>query len=406
MDETVNLTIHQFGPISDADVVFNKYTVLIGKQGSGKSTIAKLYSMFTWMEKGLARRITSIIYMTQYSRFQKRYCSYHRIESYFKKETIIRFYGLHYNFIYENEVFRVEEKGLPDSYKVAKVMYVPAERNFLSTVDDTDNLKSLPESLDTLLGEFDKAKNSFKSGYKLPFNDSDFEYDALNKISWIKGRDYKIRLSAASSGYQSVLPLSMVTKFLSDLVLDNANKEDLTNKEKKQIEKEVNRVMDDKSLTEEVKFATLRSISSRFKYSRFVNIVEEMEQNLYPESQMTVLFDLLNYANKIDLNRLILTTHSPYVVNYLTLAAKAYLLSKKISGDNDLKNKINKIVPLSSVIAPAQLLIYELKDGKVLPLNSYEGLPSDENFLNIQLEQTNELFDQLLEIEEEFDNKN
>lgn len=59
MNETVNLTVYQFGPISEADVVFDKYTVLIGKQGSGKSTIAKLYSMFTWLEKGLARRITS-----------------------------------------------------------------------------------------------------------------------------------------------------------------------------------------------------------------------------------------------------------------------------------------------------------------------------------------------------------
>ena len=73
MNETVNLTVYQFGPISEADVVFDKYTVLIGKQGSGKSTIAKLYSMFTWLEKGLARRITSEKYITQYSRFQKIY---------------------------------------------------------------------------------------------------------------------------------------------------------------------------------------------------------------------------------------------------------------------------------------------------------------------------------------------
>ena len=130
MNETVNLTVYQFGPISEADVVFDKYTVLIGKQGSGKSTIAKLYSMFTWLEKGLARRITSEKYITQYSRFQKIYCAYHRLESYFKRETVIRFYGLHYNFFYENEKFHVEAKGLPESYKVAKVMYVPAERKF------------------------------------------------------------------------------------------------------------------------------------------------------------------------------------------------------------------------------------------------------------------------------------
>ena len=36
MNETVNLTVYQFGPISEADVVFDKYTVLIGKQGIGK----------------------------------------------------------------------------------------------------------------------------------------------------------------------------------------------------------------------------------------------------------------------------------------------------------------------------------------------------------------------------------
>ena len=64
MSETVHLKIQQFGPISDIDIVFNKYTVLIGKQGAGKSTIAKLYSMFTWLEKGLARRTVSDKYLS------------------------------------------------------------------------------------------------------------------------------------------------------------------------------------------------------------------------------------------------------------------------------------------------------------------------------------------------------
>ena len=80
-------------------------------------------------------------------------------------------------------------------------------------------------------------------------------------------------------------------------------------------------------------------------------------------------------------------------------------MNEKISGNDNLKKEIDKIIPLSSIVNPVKLLIYELKDGKAVKLNSYEGLPSDENFLNIQLGQTNELFDQLLEIEEEFDNK-
>ena len=164
--------------------------------------------------------------------------------------------------------------------------------------------------------------------------------------------------------------------------------------------------MNDKSLTDGVKFAMLRNISSRFKYSCFVNIVEEMELNLYPESQRSVLFDLLSYANKIELNRLVLTTHSPYVIIYLTLAAKAFLLTQKVSANETLQERIKEVVPADSAIDPARLRIYELKDGGVFRLSTYEGLPSDENFLNIQLGVTNELFDQLLEIEQEFDYKN
>ena len=33
--------------------MIDKYTVLIGGQGTGKSTVAKLFSLFTWLEKAL-----------------------------------------------------------------------------------------------------------------------------------------------------------------------------------------------------------------------------------------------------------------------------------------------------------------------------------------------------------------
>ena len=49
------LYIEHFGPIIEARVPINKITVLIDRQGSGKSTIAKLYSLFVWMEKSLMR---------------------------------------------------------------------------------------------------------------------------------------------------------------------------------------------------------------------------------------------------------------------------------------------------------------------------------------------------------------
>ncbi len=405
MNEIVRLIIHSFGPLSEVDIVFDKYTLLTGKQASGKSTIAKLYSMFTWMEKGMVRGIVSDKYIMQYSRFQNKYCAYHRLETYFNKDTFISFYGLHYNFTYEKGKLKIDEIDHKITYNVAKVMYVPAERNYLSTTDNTSGLKNLPESLQTFLEEFDNAKLTLKNGYRLPINNMVFEYDALNKIPWLKGNDYEVRLSAASSGYQSVLPLTLVTKYLSDTVLDNAGKKDLDQQERQQIDKEVKKVMNDTTLSEDVKFAMLRSISSRFKYSRFVNIVEEPEQNLYPESQMNVLYDLLAYANCMEHNRLVLTTHSPYIVNYFTLAAKAYELYYRLPVTNALRGRVSEIVSEQSMVNPFKLHIYELKDGAAALLAMYDGLPSDDNFLNNQLALTNEMFDRLLEIEETFDNQ-
>lgn len=406
MSGKVKLFLQDFGPIAEAEVTFDKYTIFIGEQGTGKSTIVKLFSLFTWLEKGLARRIVSEKSLTQYARFRKNYCAYHRLDTYFRKHTKIRFEGLSYCFFYTDEVFSIKEKKHETAYNVAKVMYVPAERNFLSTTDNAANLKNLPESLQTFLDEFEKAKVALKSGFRLPFNHINFEYDLLNKMAWLNGEDYKIRLSAASSGYQSALPLLLVTRFLSDLVAGNAGREELSLKERLQIEKEVNRVMNDTTLSDDVKNVMLRSISSRFKYSRFVNIVEEMEQNLYPESQMNVLFDLLSHANRMESNLLLLTTHSPYVINYLTLATKAFNLKQRSTGNDALLHMINEVVPLESAVQPDLLRIYELKAGRGIPLKNQGGLPSDENFLNNQLERTNEMFDRLLEVEEALDHRN
>ena len=41
------LKIHNFGPIQDVDIQLKEYNFLIGGQGVGKSTIAKLLSIVT-----------------------------------------------------------------------------------------------------------------------------------------------------------------------------------------------------------------------------------------------------------------------------------------------------------------------------------------------------------------------
>jgi hypothetical protein len=102
-----------------------------------------------------------------------------------------------------------------------------------------------------------------------------------------------------------------------------------------------------------------------------------------------------------------MTTHSPYIINYLTLCIKADSVYKSL---NEKKYKlsdpefshINEIVPMSSIIKANELVIYELdeREGSIKKLPDYNGLPSDENKLNYNLEDSNELFAQLLEIQQ------
>ena len=55
------LRIKNFGPIKNGFTENNGFmeispvTVICGNQATGKSTIAKLYSTFTWLEKALQR---------------------------------------------------------------------------------------------------------------------------------------------------------------------------------------------------------------------------------------------------------------------------------------------------------------------------------------------------------------
>jgi hypothetical protein len=101
-------------------------------------------------------------------------------------------------------------------------------------------------------------------------------------------------------------------------------------------------------------------------------------------------------------NKLILTTHSPYLINYLTLAVKAGELKQQIK-TNAQRNSLERIVPSEATIDAKDLSIYELDEqrGSIQPLKTYEGLPSDENRLNKMLDEGNELFAQLIEIQQQ-----
>lgn len=367
------LVVKSFGPIRSIDINFRKVNLFIGDQGTGKSCIVKLYSTFRWLEKTLLTETYSLDYFTKFvdARFKKQLCGYHRIDDFFRNDTYILYESALYKFVYAGNAFNIEKKngtitGLP------KIMYVPAERIILSSAEKKlKTFDGLPASNLTFNQTFWESKERFKDGYSLPFGNLNYKYDSLNDISWIEGCDYRVRLINASSGIQSALPVCIVSDYLGNIVTSGKERP-MSVEELQKLQKETSKIMENENLSDSVKNAMLKHLSSRSRYNCFVNIVEEPELSLFPESQNSMIRLLCKVNNGTTDNMLLLTSHSPYtlaILNNLVLAYKAYE-----KGDDNIKRKVAEIVPPEYHIDPESLTAFSLTEAE---MENYQSVLSE-----------------------------
>ncbi len=404
------IRIKNFGPIKEGYHENNgwmdikKVTVFIGDQGSGKSTVAKLIATCIWLEKAKNRGDLDRV-ATNFNWFEHRCLMYQGIKNYILPNMEIEYIGNLYRIIIiRNEPLKFDE--IKDrNYIVPKIMYVPSERNILSTIKSAYDVTGLPDALSTFGEEVKKANIELKGEIlKLPFKKFSYTYKEDIDVSYVIGEGYQINLLEASSGLQSTIPLFIVSRNLANSILyadDDSNPNISVNQLIRRNNELANIVMD-KSIAKENLNIELNKVYARYHNKSFINIVEEPEQNLFPTSQRAILNSLVEFNNMSTGNKLIITTHSPYLINYITLAIKAFKVRQKLSDEKkDSDSKINEIVNIKSLIKPEDLIIYQLNelDGTISKLADYKGLPSDENFLNDQLSETNQFFAQLQEIE-------
>lgn len=403
----MRLLVKNFGPIAnDAGeyIHITPVTVLCGNQGSGKSTAAKLASVFLWMEKALVRGDFKESELTRYDRFRKRYCAFHGIQNYFKENSEISFEGDYYVFSYSKKHLAIKRKDTLTEYSRPQIMYVPAERNFMSAVEYAEKIKRLPSALSAMIEEYFNALKNATGKVPLPIEGFSVQYDKLNNVSWLVGGDFKVRVTEAASGFQSIIPLVLVSKYLSSKIIndkeeENERKEESV-EERAALDSKIIKILSKNHLDEKVRESLLRQLNRSVRNKRFINIVEEPEQNLFPSSQRNVLYELLKINSSAKGNHLLFTTHSPYLINYLTLSIKAGEIKKDYSDKQEVK-KVDEIIPQGCSLLSRDVSIYELSDtGTITTLKKYETIPSDNNYLNNSIEDTNNLFDKLLDIEE------
>lgn len=397
----------------------NKLTVFTGTQGSGKSTIAKLIATFLWLEKALVRGDVLKECITK-DIFVNNYLAYHLIDSYLHKNSEIEFIGTVYSFHFfaETDQFVIEKIKEKNIYLKPKIAYIFSERNFFSVLPNPNKLAGLLKSFFTTLGDFDEAKKSFDNEiYELPIADYKYRYDSASDKSYIfkeRGKD-EVELFKAASGIQSSLPLTLMSGYFSSRIEngfgDNSKTQAYSLYELKKIQDDYKMEME--KLTSEAQqnaiFAAMNAqnpwafnfflsnsfvkkneidrlhkeltdketeILTALEYSLFatinscfINIVEEPEQNLYPASQRDLVYYLLECLNKgkekkeaeIDrsrYNKLIITTHSPYILGTINNAVYAGNLSKN-------GKKCAKVVKETCQLAVDYVSAYKTEKGEI-----------------------------------------
>lgn len=408
------IRIKNFGPIKDGFqendgwIDICKVTIFIGNQGSGKSTIAKVVSTMSWIEKALVR---GDFEMPQSLKEISEFFDYQNLRNYFQPHTLIEYEGNAFNIAFRKDKSEhsLTTKNDRKNHKQPKIMYVPAERNFLSVIKNAFDVKGLPQPLFTFAEELKRAQfELYTNSLDLPIDNYKYQHDFVSDTSFIIGKGFRLRLSEASSGFQSIIPMYLVSKNLAEWI--NSSKtlgyDNMSVSQKIRMDNEIANIIREISLSNTEKIDKAEEVENRYQNKAFINIVEEPEQNLFPSSQWKVLQSLLEFNNMNADNKLIITTHSPYIVNFISIAIQGGYLRDKIieeKGDKELLDKLNKVVSEKALISAKNVVVYQLdeNDGSVKRLSSAEGIPTDKNYLNDFLKEGNQLFDSLLEIEEE-----
>lgn len=395
------LEIKNLGPvIATGTMQITPVTVVCGRQGSGKSTIVKVLSTCIWLEKAIAKQEVSEQYYTLYRRFKNNLCAYHQIEDFFCKDTYIQYVGDLYTFEYHEERLSIRQSNSSTEYMLPKVMYIPAERNFMVAIEQAERVRNLPPALVTLQEEYLKALGSIKASFPI-LDGFAVEYNKQNKITYLVKGESKIRAHKGASGLQSLLPLLLVSNYLS-LSISHSSITTLSAEELTTLRQRIQHIQEDTSISEHLKKIMIEDLSKVIAPRCLWSIIEDPEQNLYPLSQKEALMMLLKNRQRNQGSGLVMTTHSPYIINYLSICVKAYQVAYE--ADQGTKEDVEALIPTYSQLAPEDLSIYEINDkGDVERLETYEGIPADSNFLNAALAETNILYGELMDIEDSGD---
>ncbi len=364
IDMKEELYIYNFGPLKKIEInEIKPVTFLIGESGSGKSTILKVLALCRWLYK-----MYNIRYYLRYSKISKSpfrfridtYLKNSGFEKYIKHNSKIKYItsfenGNKYEILLEKSKTSLKINFTPKSIKKEDLSF-----NKISFISETRSIipfwaeKGAAFSGAHLGFYFHETFNDFNlaseytSDMDIGFLNADLKISKKGNgkkyfiTSKTKG-EYEIELKDSSSGTQTSVPILLISKYFSRSF---------------DFETAFNRsVLSFLSLSDKLTdFKPVKNLSEIHK-KIFIHI-EEPELSLFPDSQCKLINRLFSnsFSNSKNNINLLISTHSPYIINHLNLLIKAFDKNRNIQNAN---------------IDFDKLAVYMVEDGELEDLKIY-----------------------------------
>lgn len=317
------LRISQFGPIDEVILDdIRPLTVLIGESGSGKSTIMKVLSLFRWMYK----RVNLRSYL-QHAKIKKTGIGFKvqnlmrdsGIAEYLKPESVIVYRRDNYEIKMQNKSVNIRFVIAPDDLSLDKICFVSDKRAMIADFIDNKAERRLAnyylrDTMDNFMQACEVVKTLPLEYLNVRFKAEKTKNAATKyRIVGMDGDEFGIEMKNASSGMQTVTPLSLIVEYFANYYDAEAA-----------MNSSLFKFMADAD--------NLKHFSSALNvgdiHKKWVHIfIEEPELSLYPESQKSLMDYLVTQCFGHPHNygmTLMMATHSPYIVNYLNLLVRRY----------------------------------------------------------------------------------
>lgn len=330
------LTIRNFGPIKNLTFELRVVNILIGDQGTGKSTVAKILSSVKQVLDSSYKQFGAG-YTTREQKIKdfddkfKDQLQIHAIENYLKPDSFIECRDSFGYLKYENQNILVTPSSKQENNKHTHLIgYIPAYREATLLLKDAlYALGGLGTPLPKLFYYFGNNFTIAKKAKEL-YNYSDilnvkYKYVNDNDIIVMKNGQ-EINIEDASSAVNSGIPLLTVFDNVVDSNYPNLNR-----------------------ITHNLNCPYI--------------IIEEPELNCFPTTQKKLMEHFISKIkyetnNGFDYyNNLVITTHSPYVLTSLNNMIYAYKVGQSHATEAD------KIIPRKYWLNPDDVSVYMLKEG-------------------------------------------